>query len=50
MTRSRIVSGKRSATSSVSARESRCRYVARVRGEVPGAPIVSVDEAVRVLQ
>ena len=50
MTRSRVVSGKRSATSSVSAKQSRDRYVARARGEMPGVPLVSVDEAVRVLR
>jgi hypothetical protein len=26
------------------------RYVARRRGEMPGVPLVSVDEAVRVLR
>jgi len=50
MTRSRIVAGKRSSTSSVSAKQSRDRYVARVRGEMPGVPLVSVDEAVMVLR
>jgi len=50
MTRSRIVSDKRSSTSSVSAKESRDRYVARKRGEVPGVPLVTVDEAVMVLR
>ena len=51
MTRSRIVAGKRSSTSSLSAKQSRDRYVARVRrGEMPGVPLVSVDEAVRVLR
>ncbi|MCK9593576.1 MAG: hypothetical protein M0Q91_16355 [Methanoregula sp.] len=50
MTRSRIVSGKRLSTSSVSAKQSRDRYVARRRGEMPGVPLVSVDEAVRVLR
>jgi hypothetical protein len=50
MTRSRIVSGKRSSTSSVSAKESRDQYVARKRGEIPGVPLVTVDEAVRALR
>ena len=50
MTRSCIVSGKRSSTSSVSAKESRDRYVARTRGEIPGVPLVTVDEAVKVLR
>jgi len=50
MTRARIVAGKRSATSSVSAKQSRDRYVARRRGEMPGVPLVSIDEAVRALQ
>jgi hypothetical protein len=45
-TRPRIVAGKRSSTSSVPAKQSRDRYVARVRGEMPGVPLVSVDEAV----
>lgn len=50
MTRSRNVSGKRSATSSVSVKQCRDRYVARVRGEIPGVHYGTVDEAVKVLQ
>ena len=50
MTRSSIVAGKRSSTSSVSAKQSRDRYVARIRGEMPGVPPVSIDEAVKVLR
>jgi hypothetical protein len=45
-----IVSGKRSSTSSIAAKESQDRYVARKHGEIPEVKLMSIEEAVKVLQ
>jgi len=50
MTRSPPSTGKRSYTSSLAARQSKQRYLARQRGEIPAVPLMNVDDAVKVLQ
>ncbi len=49
MTLHRIVSGKRSSTSSIAAKESQDRYAARKRGELPEVELMSVEEAIKAV-